>query len=225
MKTDINSEKFSRRFELFIAIVLGITAVLTAYASWQSALYGGDQAENYTKGNAIIADANQYYNEASQAIAQDTATWNEINSLRVDLAFADSSGNTDDVDKIQYKLDQLMYESVSDGLRAAIDWADVQEEYASPFEMEGFIDSYYETANGSYNEGTATIDAGSLANKRGDKQGLVTVVYAVVLFLLGIVSTFADMKTKFVITGVSLVALVFGIVMMLSVPFHPLVSP
>ena len=222
MKTDINSEKFSRRFELFIAIILGITAVLTAYASWQSALYGGDQAEGYTQGNAYIADANQYYNEASQSVAQDTATWNEINSLRIDLAFAESSGNTDDVERLQYKLNQLMYESVSEGLGAAIEWADAQEEYASPFEMEGFIESYYETANATYADGWAKIEEGTTANQLDDKQGLVTVILAVVLFMLGIVSTFSNMKTKFVVTGISLAALAFGVVMMLSVPFHPL---
>ncbi len=222
MKADINSEKFSRRFELFIAIILGITAVLTAYASWQSALYGGDQAENYTHGTALIADANQYYNEASQAIAEDTATWNQINNLRIDLAFAESSGNTDDVDRLQYKLDQLMYENVSAELSAAIEWADAQEEYASPFEMEGFIESYYADGNETYVEGMQTIDKGTEANSLDDKQGLVTVILAVVLFMLGIVSTFNNMKTKFVVTGVSLAALAFGIVMMLSVPFHPL---
>ncbi len=222
MKTDINSEKFSRRFELFIAIVLGVTAVLTAYASWQSALYSGDQAECYTQGNAIIANANQLYNEASQSIAEDSATWNEINSLRVDLAFAESSGNTDGVERLQYKLDQLMYENVTDELGAAIEWADAQEEYASPFEMEGFVESYYEAGNATYEEGQAKIEEGTAANQLDDKQGLVTVVLAVVLFMLGIVSTFNNMKTKFVVTGVSLAALVFGVVMMLSVPFHSL---
>ena len=222
MKTDINSEKFSRRFELFIAIILGITAVLTAYASWQSALYGGDQAECYTQGNAIIANANQLYNEASQAIAEDSATWNEINSLRVDLAFAESSGNTDDMARLQYKLDQLMYENVSEELGAAIQWADAQEEYASPFEMEGFVESYYIAGNEEYLKGQAKIEEGTTANQLDDKQGLVTVILAVVLFMLGIVSTFNNMKTKFVVTGISLVALAFGVVMMLSVPFHPL---
>lgn len=224
MKTDINSEKFSRRFELFVAIFLGLTAVLTAYASWQSALWGGDQATNYTKGNAYIADANQYYNEASQNIAQDTATWNEISGLRIDLAFAESSGNADEVERISYKLNQLMYENVSadDALAKAIEWADAQEGYASPFEMEGFIDGYYTNANTSYNEGWALIDSGAEANRLGDIQGLVTVVLAVVLFMLGIVSTFHNMRTKMVVSAVSFVALMFGIVIMLGVPFHPL---
>ncbi len=224
MKTDINSEKFSRRFELFVAIFLGLTAVLTAYASWQSALWGGDQATNYTKGNAYIADANQYYNEASQNIAQDTATWNEISSLRIDLAFAESSGNSDEVERITYKLNQLIYENVSAdaAFAEAIAWADAQEEYASPFEMEGFSQSYYEQANTSYDEGWALINSGAEANRLGDIQGLVTVVLAVVLFMLGIVSTFNNMRTKLVVSVISLVAFIFGIVIMLGVPFHPL---
>lgn len=218
MKTDINSEKFSKAFELFIAIVLGLTAVLTAYASWQGSLYGGIQAQNYTEGNATLADGNERYNAASQLITQDMQTWNEISSLRVDQAFAESAGETDEVSRIQYKLDYLMYNNVSPDLEAAIAWADEQTDYASPFEMEGYVDSYYVDANTVLDSGYAKITAGNEANGHGDKQGLVTVIFAVVLFMLGIVSTFNNMRTKFVVTGISIVALVYGIITMLTIP-------
>lgn len=215
---DINSEKFFKRFELFIAIILGITAVLTAYASWQGSLYDGNQAQNYTDATAAISDANQYYNEADQAILQDMQTWNEISSLRVDLAFAEDAGDADEMERIQYKLDYLMYNNVSEELQAAIDWADAQEYYVSPIEMEGYSDPYYALADEAYDQYIAFYEAGNTANDLGDKQGLVTVIFAVVLFMLGIVSTFVNMRTKFVIAGVSLAALVYGVIIMLSVP-------
>ena len=56
------------------------------------------------------------------------------------------------------------------------------------------------------------------ANNWADKQGLVSVILAVVLFMLGIVGVFKSTKTKLVITAVSFAALVFGIVIMLQVP-------
>ena len=214
---DIQSEKFSKGFEMVIAILLGITAVLTAWAAWQSSLYDGNQAQAYTEGNATLADGNERWNEASQTIAQDQDTWNQISSLQVDLAYAEYFGDTDTAEAAQYKIDMIMY-SVSDELTAAIDWANTQEEYATPFEMEGFVDSYYAEAQAVMDEGYAQIEDGNNANQLGDKQGLVTVVLAVVLFMLGIVGTFHNMRTKIVVVSVSLAGLIFGAVMMMSVP-------
>jgi hypothetical protein len=78
---------------MFIAIIPGLTALLTAYASWQSSLYDGNQAESYTNGNATIADANQMYNEASQLVAEDMDTWNQISMLQVDKDYVDYYGD------------------------------------------------------------------------------------------------------------------------------------
>ena len=215
---DIQSEKFSKGFELMIAALLGITAVLTAWAAWQGSLYDGNQAQAYTEATAVISDANQYYNEADQMIVQDTQTWNEISSLRVDMAFAESEGDANEVERIQYKLDYLMYNNVSEDLEAAIAWADEQEDYVSPFEMEGFIETYYTVAEEEYAKYEAKIEEGNTANNLGDKQGLVTVVLAVVLFMLGILGTFNNTKTKIVIMAVSIAALIFGVVIMCGVP-------
>jgi hypothetical protein len=52
------------------------------------------------------------------------------------------------------------------------------------------------------------FEKGNTANSYSDKQGLVTVIFAVVLFMLGIVSTFHNMRNNFVITGISLAALI-----------------
>lgn len=211
-------EKLAKIFELIVAILLGLTAVLTAYASWQSSLYDGNQAEKYTNGTKTIADANQLYNEASQYIAQDMETWNELSSLRVDLAFAQSKVDAEETERLQYKIDYIMYNNVSEEFDAAIDWADAQTDYVSPFEMEGYIESYYEEANAKYEEGDAFIAAGTQDNNYGDKLGLVTVIFAVVLFMLGITATFRNTSTKIMVAIVSIAALVFGVINMLGVP-------
>lgn len=218
MEKGINSEKFSRVFEMIVAILLGITAVLTAWAAWQGALYGSTQDKKYTMGNATLADGNARWNEASQKLAQDMNTWNQISALQVDLAYAEYYGDSDTAEAAQYKIDMVMY-SVSDELTAAIVWANTQEQYATPFEMEGFTDSYYADALSVMDQGYAEIEEGNVANRWGDQQGLVTVVLAVVLFMLGISSTFKNSRTKMVVAGVSIAALIFGLVIMLEVPF------
>jgi hypothetical protein len=46
----------------------------------------------------------------------------------------------------------------------------------------------------------------------------VTVIFAVVLFMLGIVSTFRSTKIRLIVTIASVAALIYGAVTMLSVP-------
>lgn len=218
MQKFLSSEKFAERIEFFIAVILGITAVLTAYAAWQSSLYDGNQASCYAAGTAAIADANSLYNEADQLFVQDMNTWNRIVDLRIDIAFAEDKGNSEDAERYQWKLDQIMYDNVSDSLSEAIDWADSQAEYASPFEMEGYSESYYIDADDMYNEGQEKIQEGEKNNNLGDQLGLVTVIYAVVLFLLGIINTFKSTRTKLIITSASIIALVYAVIAMLQVP-------
>lgn len=211
------SARFDKVFELVIAILLGITAVITAWAAWQGSLYDSTQAKYYTLGNATLADGNSRWNEASQNLAQDMSLWNQISALQVDLDYAEYRGDTDTAEAAQYKLDMLMY-SVSDELTAAIEWANAQENYATPFEMDGFIDTYYADASSVMDEGYAQIEQGNEANNWADKLGLVSVILAVVLFMLGIVGVFQNKRTRLIIASVSVAALIFGVVIMLQVP-------
>lgn len=211
------SVKFNKVFELVVAILLGITAVITAWAAWQGSLYDSTQAKYYTLGNATLADGNARWNEASQTLAQDMNTWNQISALQVDLDYAEYRGDADTAEAAQYKLDMLMY-GVSDELTAGIEWANAQENYATPFDKDGFIDAYYEDASAVMDEGYTQIEQGDEANNWADKQGLVSVILAVVLFMLGIVGVFQGKRTRLIIASVSVAALLFGVAIMLQVP-------
>jgi len=56
--------------------------------------------------------------------------------------------------------------------------------------LKSFIDSYYTDAEATYGESQAKISEGEDYNNLVDRLGLVTVVHAVVLFLLGIANSF-----------------------------------
>lgn len=150
-------------------------------------------------------------------MAQDMDIWNRISDLRIDLEFAQSKDN-EEVEKLEWKLDQIMFDNVSDELAEAIEWADAQEEYASPFDKEGFIESYFEEADAAYEQGQRILEEGQRDNSLGDVLGLVTVIYAVVLFLLGIVPSFNNLHIK---TGLFIVAslgFIYATAIMLSIP-------
>ena len=205
-------------FEIVIVILLGITAVFMAWASWISSLHGGNQATNYATSNNLAADGNSRWNEAVQSMTQDMITWNTISDLLIEISFADENGDTASVEKNQWKLDQIIADNTTDEFKTAIDWAMEQEEYASPFEMEGYSESYFEDAQACLDKSEAVLKQGEEDNKNGDAFGLVTVIYSVVLFLLGIVSTFKSFINKLAVTGISIVAFVLATIYMSAIP-------
>jgi hypothetical protein len=100
----------------------------------------------------------------------------------------------------------------------AIDWADSQEDYASPFDNEEFLYAYYEEANALYEEASETMTAGDTSNTNADNLGLVTVIYAVVLFLLGISASFNVPRIKRAVVVISAIAFIVATVYMFTIP-------
>lgn len=206
------------RFELIIAIFLGVAALLTAWASWIASLHGGNQSTNYTESTNLSADGNSLWNEASQNLALDMQIWTELNSLNIDYEYATAKGDTTEAEKINWKINEILNNRVSDSFEEAIKWAFDQKEYATPFEKEGYVDSYYTEANETLVKSKEVLEQGKKDNANGDKLGLVTVFYSVVLFLVGIVSTFNNQKTKLIVLGIALVCFILATIIMFTVP-------
>lgn len=204
--------------EILVVVLLGVTAVLTAWASWIGSLHGGNQATNYTKSNNISADGNARWNEASQLLAQDMRLWDQISSLQIDLAFAQEKENASEVERINWMLEKLYTDNVSDSLDQAITWAGEQEQYVSPFAMEGFIDSYYTDAQTVLLEAEKVLEQGQKDNQDGDAFGLVTVIYSIVLFLLGIAGSFKSLTNKYVLVAISIVGILLTTIYMVTIP-------
>ena len=77
-----------QKLEVVIAILLGVTAILMAWAGWISSLHGGNQATNYTQSNNLSAMGNSMYNEAAQYYMQDMLLWNTIYDYAFDAEIA-----------------------------------------------------------------------------------------------------------------------------------------
>ena len=65
------AEQKEKTLEIIVAIFLGVTALLTSWASWVGSLHGGNQSTNYTVSNNLSAEANSEYNTAMQNYMQD----------------------------------------------------------------------------------------------------------------------------------------------------------
>ena len=62
------------------------------------------------------------------------------------------------------------------------------------------------------------LETGKQDNLNHERFGLVAVIYALVLFLLGIAGTFKRSPNRMIIMGTAVVLLVLGFVFMVSIP-------
>ena len=69
---------FENYLELVIAILLGVVSIVTAYASFQGALYGGMQSSEYQKGGSLSTEAESLYLEGNQQFMQDTQVYSPL---------------------------------------------------------------------------------------------------------------------------------------------------
>ena len=111
-----------------------------------------------------------------------------------------------------------MADNVWEDFGAAIEWADAQAEYASPFDNQEFVNSYFAGATDLFDEAEEMMEAGNANNTHSDSQGLVTVIYAVVLFLLGIAASFKTEKVKKILLTMSVVGFVGATIVMFTIP-------
>lgn len=218
--------------EIIIALFLGITALATAWASWIGSLHGGNMSTNYTRSNNMAADGNARWNEASQSLMQDMQIWNQISDYEVEILYASETNNTDQVYESAYKIMYICVDNLSEGMAEMIgydfnfdaediiDWVINSEiSTVSPFSDQDFIESYYADAREVLAESEAILAEGLADNTKGDTFNLVTVIYSVVLFMLGIVGTFRRLPNRIFITGVAIVGFLFATIYMFTIPF------
>ena len=221
-KSESKASKKDVVLETIAAIFLGITALLAAWAGWIGSLHGGNQATNYAKSNNLSAEANSEWNEASQYLNQDMSLWNEYYKLKIQADFAEEVGDYDNADMYNYEMDVLLNNNVSDEFMEAIEWALAEEEstgyIVSPFDMEGYVDSYYEEARELLAESDDILAEGQSDNAKGDKYNLVVVIYSIVLFLLGIVGIFKSIPNRTIVLIGAMICFVIATAYMCTIP-------
>ncbi|MGN1110789.1 MAG: hypothetical protein ACI4QY_03985 [Oscillospiraceae bacterium] len=218
--------------EIIIAIFLGVTALATAWASWIGSLHGGNMSTNYTKSNNLAADGNARWNEASQSLMQDMQVWNMISDYQVEILYANDTDNADKMYENAYKIQFICADNLTEEMAELIgydfdfdaddiiDWViNGEQSTVCPFNDEDFINSYYEDAQAVLEESEAVLAEGQSDNTKGDTFNLVTVIYSVVLFMLGIVGTFRRLPNRMLITGVAIAGFLFGTIFMFTIPF------
>lgn len=208
-----------KHIELIVAILLGLVAIVTAYASFQSSLYDGNMTQSYTTGSNLATEAESIYLEANQQYVQDAQLYDRLTDLALDAANPDPAIAT----AAQEKYDLIYFQSVSAEFDAAIQWAAAENEadpelYYSPLDNEDYQDflfsSYYEMKD----EAKAIIAKGDEANTLSDKLTLNTVLMAVSLFLLGVAAVIQKPSTRIILAGVATAIFVTAAILTAMIP-------
>ncbi len=202
--------------EVLVAVFLGITALLTAWATWIGSLHGGNQATNYTKSNNLASEGNSEYNAGMQLYLSDLMAWNTMMDYAFDKVIAQSEGDETKAELIQEKLNNYIEQNASQILMDAYD--KMTDEMNSPFEVEGMLDEYFVTANELLAESRAVLEEGQRDNAHGDAYNLVNVIYSVVLFMLGIVGVFKRIPNRTVVLFIAVIGLTLATIYMLTIP-------
>lgn len=202
--------------EIIVAILLGITALLTAWASWIGSLHGGNMSTNYTKSNNIAADGNAAYSAGMQLYLSDLMAWNTMMDYSFDKEVAAAEGNTTECELIDAKLQTYAEQNLSEILLEAVN--NMSDDMESPFEVEGTYEKYFEEANALLNESQELLEEGKDDNAHGDAYSLVNVIYSLVLFLLGIVGIFKRLPNRAAVLCIAAVGLVVTTIYMLTIP-------
>ena len=224
--------------EVITVILLGLTALLTAWASYVSSIHSGNQATNYAKSNNLSSDGNSMYNEAVSNMNHDMSVWSTIQGYQVAILYADSINDNDTVEENVWKLKWFCQDNLSEEMADKIgydveafgddrndtqdilDWLYDAEGVAlnPPFADEAFCDAYFADSVAKLDEAAATLSQGQQDNANGDSYTLVTVIFSMALFLLGIVGVFKSSNNKMIVLAISVVCLIVAIVFMVTIP-------
>ncbi|MBQ3330191.1 MAG: hypothetical protein IJG87_03325 [Ruminococcus sp.] len=207
----------AKRLETVVAILLGVTTLLSAWASWIGHLHGGIQSINFTKSNSMASQGTAEYNLGMQLYLADYMAWNTAKDYYYELEQAKIDGDQAKTDLINEKIKLFEEQNASEILSEGVTWMEENNE-DNPFKMPGMAEKYFETAQEDFDQSQELLEEGKRDNSKGDSYLLVTVIYSLTLFLLGIVNTFKDMKNKKVVLTIAIVFLVFGFIYMCTIP-------
>ena len=202
--------------EVLVAIFLGITALLTAWASWIGSLHGGNQATNYTKSNNLASEGNSEYNAGLQTYLSDLMVWNTLMEYSFEQDLAELEGDSEKYQLIEEKIDSYVEQNGSEVLAEAA--GQMTDDMNSPFEVPGMMDKYFDNANALLDESRTILEEGQRDNSNGDAYNLVNVIYSVVLFMLGIVGIFKKLPNRTVVLFIAVIALVLATIYMITIP-------
>jgi hypothetical protein len=217
-KNTASTEPWWRKHvELIVVILLGVVSVSTAYASFQSGLYGGASDDRISQSEAAGTEAESLYLEGNQQFQKDSQTIGQLQQLQAAVDAGDPFA--------QAQYDALYFIAVSGtDLEPAVQAAAAQDAAEPDFWHDPQVDeTYQDTLFGGYGDEKDASDKlrkqGDAIGDQGDQLGFYTALMAITLFLLGIAAVVKRAEMRWVLIAVGMGIFTVTAVLTALIPF------
>jgi hypothetical protein len=169
-------KRFERRFEIVLAVLLGLAAIATAFAAYMTELRDGDALKNFQEGNRVADQASQRLNEASANRNEDQIVTTFVLQAALD--------NPDAAEEVG---NALVDEIGSEELKAAFKGCDADPNCdVPPIDSEHYVLPAFAEADELDKQSDELFAEANRHDEKGDNYALVTVLLATSLFLYGV---------------------------------------
>ena len=198
--------RYSETHELIAVILLSLVAVLTAWCGFESNKWGGDSSVAFSEASAARIEAADYDSQARDARGFDLAVYSQ-------WVVAEANGETDLADYIEARFSGEFAEAFDAWM------ADGQEE-SGPFQRPEYVPPGTAKASAAKERADAKQAEALDFNEKGDNYSLMTVMFALVLFLAAIAQRgISPLATRIVLGLAGTLALV-GLIVLLTFPIR-----
>lgn len=195
----------SKRIEIWIAALLGIVAIITAFATYKAVLEDGDTLANFNEGVRLNDDATASDTEGTQQYTTDQAIYLEFIKSEV--------GGDSEIAK--YFRETLFSPELEESYKWVEEGGD---DAVSPFQEDSpYTRPEWAKAEDLRKQTDAKFAEAAKHDEDGDKYVLATVILSISLFLLGIAGVNRQFRVQRALAIVASVVLVAGIVQILTV--------
>jgi hypothetical protein len=195
----------SKRLEIWIAGLLGVVAIITAFATYKAVLEDGDTLANFNEGVRINDDATAKDTEGTQQYTTDQAIY-------LEFVKSDVAGDS----KVANYFRQTLF---SPELEESVKWVEEGgDEAVSPFQEDSpYTRPEWAEAEKLRGQTEAKFEQAGVHDEDGDKYVLATVILSISLFLLGIAGVNRQFKVQRILVAIASVPLVAGVVQIVAV--------
>ena len=194
----------SATHELVAVILLSLVAVLTAWCGFQSTKWGGDSSVAFSEASSARIEASDYESEARDARMIDISVYTQWV-----IAGAD-----DDPSLAEY-----IQERFSPELTVAFDaWQAGGMQERGPFVMDEYVPPGTEQAAATTKKANDLQAKALDFNDKGDAYSLMTVLFALVLFLAAIAQRGISLVASRIVLGLAGTIALVGLIVLFTFP-------
>jgi len=207
-----NIKNVDKKIEIISAVLLSIVIVSTAWCAYQSTLWSGIMTFTLSEVNANTQKYAMNTIQQSQYSTIDAITF---------IEYVNALNNNDE------ELAQFLFERFREDFKSAVEaWLKTNPLENSdapphPFVMAEYKKTFSEDADKFAVQSTIKLKEASQANKNSDNYILLTVIYASVLFLSGVLSKFPSLKVRTSLLTIGIIIYAITTAELFSLPLAP----